>query len=69
MVSLITLIGAVLCVAVIGVGAVAGVVVLLVKLGVIAKKAAEPPHIDSGSYTLDMGREVRAEEGSREPKQ
>lgn len=31
---------------------------LLVQLGVIAQKAVEPPASDSGSYSLDQGRDV-----------
>ncbi len=31
---------------------------LLVQLGIIAKKAAEKPTHDHGTYTLDQGREV-----------
>ncbi|GIV96740.1 MAG: hypothetical protein KatS3mg057_1397 [Herpetosiphonaceae bacterium] len=36
-------------------------IMLLIKLGVIIKKAGEPPHRDMGDYRLDQGREVRSE--------
>jgi hypothetical protein len=29
---------------------------------VIVREARKPPHLDSGDYRLDQGREVRAEE-------
>ncbi len=32
--------------------------VLLVQIGVIVRKAQEPPHIDTGDYSLRQGRDV-----------
>lgn len=37
-------------------------VVTFMKLGVIFRHAAQPPHQDGGNYTLDQGREVRPEQ-------
>jgi hypothetical protein len=39
-----------------------GLVVFLLKAGVVAQEATRPPHLDQGSYTLSQGREVRPEE-------
>jgi hypothetical protein len=44
--------------AVLGIG---GFLVLL-KLGVIVREASRPTYQDRGSYSLDLGREVRPEE-------
>ena len=48
--------------AVLGVG---GFLVLL-KLGVIVREAGRPTYEDRGSYSLDLGREVRPEEEQRQ---
>ncbi|HEU5011314.1 MAG TPA: hypothetical protein VFT66_02135 [Roseiflexaceae bacterium] len=37
-------------------------IVAFIKLGVLFRHAAEPPHHDHGTYTLDQGREVRPEQ-------
>lgn len=37
---------------------VSGIFWFLVQIGVIVKKAAEPPTQDYGSYSLDQGRDV-----------
>jgi len=36
----------------------AGMIGLLIKLGVIVREARRPPHLDSGDYRLDQGREA-----------
>lgn len=46
---------------VIGIFGVAGFL-LLIKLGVIVHAASQPPHQDTGTYTLSQGREVRPED-------
>ena len=38
---------------------------VLVQLGVIARKAMEPPIEDRGSYSIDQGRDVGAENGEQ----
>lgn len=38
---------------------------ILLKLGVIARAAAQPTYQDYGEYTLDLGREVRPEDDRR----
>lgn len=40
---------------------VGGMVLLLIKFGVIASHATRPPIEDHGSYSLEQGREVRPE--------
>lgn len=37
---------------------VSGIFWFLIQIGVIVKKAAEPPTPDYGSYSLDQGRDV-----------
>ena len=39
-----------------------GIIGLLIKFGVIVREAQRPPHLDSGNYRLDQGREVVSEE-------
>lgn len=39
-----------------------GLIWFLISIGVIVQKASEPAHLDHGTYTMDQGREVRAEE-------
>lgn len=51
-----------ICAAILIVGVGLGGFLLLVKLGVIAHEASRPVHQDQGVYTLEQGREVRAEE-------
>jgi hypothetical protein len=41
---------------------------ILLQLGVIAAKATEKPTVDYGSYSLQQGEEVRAEQ-DQQPKQ
>ena len=43
---------------------VSGLLILL-KLGVIVRAAAQPPYQDYSDYTLDQGREVRPEDDRR----
>ncbi|HEY1013191.1 MAG TPA: hypothetical protein VGE07_10840 [Herpetosiphonaceae bacterium] len=43
------------CLAVLGL---AGVVIFILKVGVVIQKVGEKPHIDGGTYTLDQGQEV-----------
>lgn len=38
------------------------VLLILLKLGVIVRAAAQPAYQDYGDYTLDQGREVRPED-------
>jgi hypothetical protein len=52
------LLGVLLCGLVLVGSFIAGVVVLLMKLGVIFQKASEPAHSDMGGYSLDQGRDV-----------
>ena len=42
-----------------------GLVMFLIKLGVIVREAQRPPHIDTGDYRIDQGREVRGEDQRR----
>ena len=39
-----------------------GVVLLVLKVVTIVQKAAEPPTVDDGDYSLDQGKEVGQEE-------
>ncbi|WP_448337367.1 hypothetical protein [Chloroflexus aurantiacus] len=50
----VVIIVAVIAVALIG----SGIFWFLIQIGVIVKKAAEPPTQDYGSYSLDQGRDV-----------
>jgi hypothetical protein len=50
------------CFVVLGLLALSGVIWFLLSIGVIVQKAGEAPHIDTGTYTIDQGREVRGEE-------
>ena len=50
------------CFVVVGLLALSGTIWFLLKIGVIVQKAGEAPHLDHGTYTIDQGREVRAEE-------
>ena len=47
---------------VLGLLALSGVVIFLLKVGVIVQKAGERPHIDAGTYTIEQGHEVRHED-------
>lgn len=38
--------------------ALAGVVVFILKVGVVIQKVGERPHLDGGTYTLEQGEEV-----------
>lgn len=53
---------AIICGVLLAVTSVAGLVVFLLKVGVVAQEATRSPHLDQGSYTLSQGREVRPEE-------
>jgi Zn-dependent membrane protease YugP len=47
----------------VGIGLLSGVVIALIKLGVIFQKASEAPYQDTGgSYSIDQGRDVGKEE-------
>ncbi|MCA0353894.1 MAG: hypothetical protein LCH85_18010 [Chloroflexi bacterium] len=50
------------CFVILGLLSISGLILLLLKLGVIVQKAGEPPHIDHGNYSMDQGREVKAED-------
>lgn len=39
-----------------------GLFLLLVQLGVIVRKAQEPPHIDTGVYELKQGRDISTDD-------
>jgi len=43
----------------------AAMITLLIKAGVIVREARRPPHMDTGDYRLDQGREVRSEDEQR----
>jgi hypothetical protein len=43
----------------------AALITLLIKAGVIVREARRPPHMDTGDYRLDQGREVRSEDEQR----
>jgi hypothetical protein len=60
-----SMIGLVLCLAVVLVAVGAIGVVTLIKAGVIVRHATKPTHQDYGTYTLSQGREVRPEEDPR----
>lgn len=61
-VNLLTLLGAAFCVGILGLGGIAGLVVLLLKLGVIGQYALkqEPEEVDA-EYSLSQSREARYE--------
>ena len=50
---------AIIVVAVIALG---GLVWFLLTIGVIVQKAGEPAHLDQGTYTMEQGREIKAED-------
>jgi hypothetical protein len=61
----IVLVGVILCgVILLGVLGM-GLFNLLLQLGVIVRESRRPPHLDSGDYRIDQGREVRSEEQQR----
>jgi hypothetical protein len=62
MIDILPLLGIVLCGGVLFVSFIAGVVMLLIKLGVIMQKASEPAHTDMGGYSLNQGRDVGKDE-------
>ena len=41
------------------IAAIPGIIILLIKLGIIVDKAGKPPHIDHGNYRLEQGQEVK----------
>lgn len=43
----------------------AGLITFLIKVGVIVRAAQQPPHIDTGNYRLNQGRDVRGEDEQR----
>ncbi len=43
----------------------AGLITFLIKAGVVVREAQRPPHIDTGDYRLNQGREVRSEDEQR----
>ena len=59
------LIALMLCGLVLAVGLGFGLVMLLIKLGVIVREAQRPPHIDAGDYRLSQGRDVGRDEPRR----
>lgn len=54
--------GLILCGLVLLVVVVGGLIGVLIKLGVIAREAQRPPHLDTGTYDLKQGREVVSED-------
>jgi hypothetical protein len=50
------------CLIGLGLLSLSGLIWFLLSIGVIVQKASEPAHLDQGNYTMDQGREVRAEE-------
>ncbi len=42
--------------------ALTGLIVFVLKVGVVIQKAGEPPHRDRGTYTIEQGREVKGTE-------
>jgi hypothetical protein len=50
-----------LCLIVLAVSAGLSLFMLLFKAGVVFHEARKPPHMDTGDYRLDQGREVRPE--------
>jgi len=50
------------CFIVMGLLALSGLIWFLLSIGVIVQKAGEPAHLDHGTYTMDQGREVKAED-------
>ncbi|MBM7842040.1 MULTISPECIES: hypothetical protein [Herpetosiphon] len=50
------------CFVILGLITISGLIVFLLQIGVIVQKAGEAPHIDQGNYSMDQGREVKAED-------
>ncbi|WP_170206275.1 hypothetical protein [Herpetosiphon geysericola] len=50
------------CFVILGLISISGLIMLLLKIGVVVQKAGEAPHIDHGHYSMDQGREVKAED-------
>ena len=50
------------CLIGLGLLSLSGLIWFLLSIGVIVQKASEPAHLDQGTYTMDQGREVKAEE-------
>jgi hypothetical protein len=50
------------CLIGLGLLSLSGLIWFLLSIGVIVQKASEPAHLDHGTYTMDQGREVKAEE-------
>ena len=50
------------CFVILGLVSISGLIIFLLKIGVLVQKASEPPHIDHGHYSMDQGREVKAED-------
>ena len=40
----------------------AALITFLLKIGVIVRAVQRPPHVDTGDYGLNQGREVRSED-------
>jgi hypothetical protein len=59
------LLGLVLCGLVVLATLSVGLIMLLIKLGVIVREAQKPPYLDGGDYRLDQGREVISEDRRR----
>jgi ABC-type nickel/cobalt efflux system permease component RcnA len=58
----ILLIGVILCGLVLLATFSLGLIMLLIKMGVIVREAQKPPHLDAGDYRLDQGREAISED-------
>ena len=53
------------CLIGLGLLSLSGLIWFLLSIGVIVQKASEPAHLDHGNYTMDQGREVKAEEQTK----
>ncbi len=42
--------------------ALSGLIIFVLKVGVVIQKAGEPPHQDMGTYKIEQGREIKGDE-------
>ncbi len=52
----------VFCIIFVGLLSLSGLIWFLLSIGVIVQKSGERPHLDHGNYSMDQGREVKAED-------
>lgn len=52
----------VFCIIFVGLLSLSGLIWFLLSIGVIVQKSGEQPHLDHGNYSMDQGREVKAED-------